>query len=180
MDNNCVQSGIITALVNGENFMEKQLDVRIVALSPMRVASACGFGPEPEGLAWTKLLTWARQQGLGGDFQGHRFFGFNNPSPTPGSPNYGYEQWITTEAGEQPEGDVTVKVFEGGLYAVARCQGPQNIYETWKALLVWCENSRYTMAPRQCLEECLSKDLIGLNEVPWDKVIFDLYLSIAE
>ena len=160
--------------------MEKQSEVRIVTLDPMRVACATGFGAQPEMLAWTKLLAWARQQGIANDFRGHRFFGFNNPSPTPGSPNYGYEQWITVESVEQPEGDVTVKDFEGGRYAVARCQGPQTIYETWKELLVWCENSPYAFAQHPCLEECLSVELLGLDEVPWDKVFFDLYMPVAE
>jgi DNA gyrase inhibitor GyrI len=160
--------------------MEKQLEVRIVALDPMRVASASGFGAEPEALAWTKLLAWAQRQGIPNDFHGYRFFGFNNPSPTPGSPNYGYEQWITAASAGQPDGEVSIKAFQGGLYAVARCQGPQNIYQTWKDLLVWCENSRYTMAQHQCLEECLSTELISLSEIPWDKVVFDLYLPIAE
>jgi hypothetical protein len=41
----------------------------------------------------------------------------NNPNPSPGSPNYGYEFWMTV-AGNTPEGDITVKDFEGGLHAV--------------------------------------------------------------
>ena len=73
-----------------------KLDVRIVQLEPLRVASALGFGPSPEAIAWEKILGWARQNGLPDAAStgatgkpAPRFFGFNNPSPSPGSPNYG-------------------------------------------------------------------------------------------
>lgn len=162
--------------------MANKLDVRMVRLEPMRVAYAIGFGKEPEYLAWTALLTWARQKGLfpGREGGGQRFFGFNNPSPTPGSPNYGYEQWLTVGPEAGAEGEVQIKDFSGGLYAVARCQGPENIYPTWKDLVVWGENSQYKMAAHQCLEECLSPELLNLPETPWEKVVFDLYLPVAE
>ncbi|NIW49114.1 MAG: MerR family transcriptional regulator, partial [Gammaproteobacteria bacterium] len=67
-----------------------ELPVRIVKLEPMTIASTYGFGEQPEIEAWEKLLSWAREIGL--SLKDHRFFGFNNPNPSPGSPNYGYEQ----------------------------------------------------------------------------------------
>ena len=67
------------------------IEVHIVQLAPMRVASAHGFGASPETLAWDKLTTWAKERGLWQDAAPRRFFGFNNPDPSPGSPNYGYE-----------------------------------------------------------------------------------------
>ena len=69
--------------------------VRIVRLEPMRVACASGFGPSPEGEAWDTLIGWAKSQGLLDDLDALRFFGYNNPDPSPGSPNYGYDQWVT-------------------------------------------------------------------------------------
>jgi hypothetical protein len=66
--------------------------MQIVKLEPLRVASAWAFGPQPEGAAWEILQTWAQARGLLHD--GARIFGFNNPSPAPGSPNYGYEYWL--------------------------------------------------------------------------------------
>jgi effector-binding domain-containing protein len=41
-----------------------EIDVRIVKLEPMQVASAYGFGEEPEYIAWGKLLDWAGRQGI--------------------------------------------------------------------------------------------------------------------
>ncbi len=158
--------------------MSPKLEVRIVKLEPMRVAATHGFGQGPESLAWEKMLAWLEPAGLKPKMAALRFFGFNNPDPTPGSPNYGYEQWVTVGPEVEPSSGVEVKDFPGGLYAVARCQGPQNIFETWKALLVWCENSPYKMVPQQCLEECLSRDLVSGPATAWEQVWFDLYLPV--
>jgi len=59
-----------------------ELEVRVITLEPMRVASAYGFGEQPETQAWTKILAWASSQGYE-DLSKHRFFGFNNPNPSP-------------------------------------------------------------------------------------------------
>jgi len=71
-----------------------ELAVRIVNLEPMRVASFHGFGPSPEHLAIQKLADWAAPRGYLVDRKQHRIFGFNNPNPSHGSPNYGYELWL--------------------------------------------------------------------------------------
>ena len=42
----------------------EDLNVRIVRLAPLRVASANGFGPNPEEQAWQTLLDWAKAGGL--------------------------------------------------------------------------------------------------------------------
>ncbi len=149
------------------------LQVRIVDLEPMRCAGAAGFGPEPEGIAWDTLLKWAEPAGLLS--QPHHFFGYNHPDPSPGSPNYGYEQWITVAASIQVEDPIKIKEFPGGRYAVTRCEGVQNIYATWQQLIVWREASPYHMGQHQWLEE-----LITPPNGPWDKAQFDLYMPIAE
>ncbi len=104
----------------------------------------------------------------------HRFFGFNNPDPSPGSPNYGYEQWLTVGPDIQPEGDVKIKNFGGGLYAVTRCKLPQ-ITETWRRLAAWREDSRYKYGHSQWLEESLSP-----AGTPLEDHVLDIYLPIAE
>ncbi len=149
------------------------LHVRIVDLEPMRCAGASGFGPEPEGIAWDTLLKWAEPIGLLS--QPHRFFGYNHPDPSPGSPNYGYEQWITVDASVQPIDPIQIKEFPGGRYAVTRCEGAQNIYATWQKLTVWREASKYRMGQHQWLEE-----LITPPSDDWEKAQFDLYMPIAE
>ena len=110
-----------------------ELNVRIVKLGPLRVASVLGYGKEPEDIAWKKLAAFAQAHGLFENLDQHRVFGFNNPSPSPGSPNYGYEFWITVDPALEAEGEVEIKAFSGGLYAVARCQVGGRPYETTPA-----------------------------------------------
>ena len=95
-----------------------ELNVRIVQMEPMRVASAHGFGTNPEEQAWTKILAFAKDKGI--DAGDARFFGFNNPNPSPGSPNYGYEQWMTVAPDVEAEGEITITEIPTRQYAVRR------------------------------------------------------------
>ena len=86
-----------------------ELNVRIVKLEPMRVASFHGFGTSPEHQAAENLIAWAGPKGLLDAGGKHRIFGFDNPCPSPGSPNYGYEFWITIEPHVKPEEAIEIK-----------------------------------------------------------------------
>ncbi len=154
-----------------------EFQVRIVRLEPTRVASVHGFGTSPEDQAWEKLAAWAKPKGF--DLKGHRIFGFNNPNPTPASPNYGYEFWMTVGPEVQPEGEVEIKDFPGGLYAVTRCEVKNAPGDTipacWSQFVLWRENSPYQMGTHQWLEEHIGQDTsLDSN---WD---LDLYMPIAE
>ena len=156
-----------------------KLDVRIVKLEPIHVVSFLGFGPSPEEQAWDQLTAWAGPRGLLEDPERHRLFGFNNPNPSAGSPNYGYEVWIVIGPDEvDDEEDVEVKDFEGGLYAVTKCPVPKEnfevIGETWKKLAAWREDSQYRHGSHQWLEEHLPADSPGIE------IVLDLYLPITE
>lgn len=156
------------------------LSVRIVELEPLRVASVHGFGESPELLAWQKLLTWAGSKGLLDEHgtkpteTAARIFGFNNPNPSLGSPNYGYEFWITVGPEIQSDATITVKEFAGGLYAVTRCQGVAAITATWQELVQWLVSSPYQHASHQWLEEHLHP-----VDAPLEEWHFDLYAPIA-
>ena len=152
-----------------------EMEVRIVHLEPMRVAAVLGFGASPESLAWDKMSAWLSATHLLDDGKPHRFFGFNNPGPSAGSPNYGYELWVTVDETVQPEGEVKLKEFSGGLYAVTRCKGVDNIFPTWQQFVRWCEESRYRSANHQWLEEHF-----GALGGPLEDLVLDLYLPIAE
>ena len=160
-------------------------EVRIVKLEKMRVASVLGFGSSPELEAWDKLLNWAGEKGLLGDLGKVRFFGFNNPDPSNGSPNYGYEQWMTVPSEIEGDKGVKVKEFPGGLYAVASCVGAGNIFPAWQKLVVWCEESIYEFGEGQALEELLNPEIFiqtdGTFKSPEsfaDALRFELYLSV--
>jgi effector-binding domain-containing protein len=151
------------------------IEVRIVDMEPLRVVSAHGYGTNPEEQAWSKILTFAESQGL--DLEPARFFGFNNPNPSPGSPNYGYEQWMTVGDEIDGEGDVIVKEIPARRYAVTRCEGLNVIGETWRQLVLWFEDSPHRKSPHwdQCLEELLTSP-----HVPYEEYTFDLYLPILD
>jgi DNA gyrase inhibitor GyrI len=148
------------------------MDVRIIHLEPLRVASVLGYGKEPEMQAWDKMFTWAESHQL--PDKSPRFFGFNNPSPSPGSPNYGYEVWITVGNDVKSDESVTVKDFGGGDYAVTRHTGVEGIPETWMQLSAWVETSPYRMASHQWLEEHIK---VG-RDVPPEQFVLDLFLPI--
>jgi len=158
--------------------MEK-LDVRIIKLEPMRIICFNGYGQEPEKQSFNKLLDWAKAKGLIDDGQPHRFFGYNNPNPSEGTPNYGYDTWISVDESVQPEGEARLIKFSGGLYAVTRCEVGDpygDIPGTWHKLVTWMENSRYHHGNHQWLEEHLSLPGQGRD----DGFVLDLYLPIAE
>jgi DNA gyrase inhibitor GyrI len=151
------------------------LDVKIVKLEAMRVICFNGYGEGPETLALNKLFGWAKVHGKRG-----RVFGYNNPNPAPGSPNYGYDAWMVVDGGVLGEGEARIIDFPGGLYAVARCsvtKPGEDIPDTWQALVRWREDSRYREASHQWLEEH-----IDLQQAAADGENFtlDLYLPIKE
>ena len=121
--------------------MENPIEVQFVQLEPMSVASFPAYGPEPEDEAWKNLVNWARPLGLLDEPDKHRIFGFDTTGPTPPSENRGYEFWIEVEAGFQPQGEVKIKAFGGGKYAVYRIPKVGHPWETipaaWQALVLW-------------------------------------------
>jgi AraC family transcriptional regulator len=151
--------------------------VRIVELPPLRVASAQAYGPSPEEGAWEKLTAWAKPKGLLDDREAHRIFGFNNPDPSPGSPNYGYEFWIVVSPEVEPEGEIKIVDFPGGRYAVTRCEtrgDMEKIGEGWRRLVVWREKSAHGPAYHQWLEE-----FMGYTDEAEKELVLDLYMPIA-
>lgn len=152
-----------------------EIEVRIVKLEPMRMISAYGFGAEPEGQAWEKIEVFANKHGLLPAEKYPSTFGFNNPNPSKGSPNYGYEIWLPVAQDVEPEGDLRIVDFRGGLYAVTTFKGLENIGDVWMKLVKWAEGSKYQRAHHQWLEE-----LTTPPGTPPEAYVFNIYLPIAE
>ena len=154
------------------------IEVRIVKLPPMRVACVNGFGEGPEEVAFSKMQAWAAAHNLLG--KPYRLFGYNNPDPSPGSPNYGYDVWITVDEPVQEDSEARIIEFPGGLYAVTRVQ-VQNPWEdipgAWQKLVKWMENSKYHHGRHQWLEEHIGPISNVVNELPFT---LDLYLPIRK
>jgi DNA gyrase inhibitor GyrI len=154
------------------------LAVKIVKLPPMRVVCVNGFGEGPEEIAFKKMKAWAEGHDLIG--KQYRLFGYNNPDPSPGSPNYGYDVWITVDESARADGEARILEFPGGLYAVTRIdvKNPgDEIPATWQKLVKWMENSKYHHGQHQWLEEHIGP----LEEMGGDQPFtLDLHLPIAE
>ncbi|MGD8565893.1 MAG: effector binding domain-containing protein [Candidatus Bathyarchaeota archaeon] len=162
----------------------KEFNVKIVKLEPMHVASAQVISTTPENQAWEKMRAWAEPKGLLEDLEKHPVFGFNNPNPSPDRKEYGYEFWIRVEPNMEPEGDIKIKKFEGGLYAVATCKLKEEIeseffqkegyLESWKKLVDWVKSSKYKFSKQQCLEKAHDPN------ASVEELVLDLYCSIEE
>jgi len=152
-------------------------DVRIVELPAMRVASALGYGENPEDQAWEKINALATKIGLKAGEPGYRTFGFDNPSPSPGSPNYGYEMWLVIDSEVTAEPPIEIKDIPATTYAVTRFTGLSKIGGVWRDLVAWFEESPYKYPPN-CppgLEEVLNP-----AETDPEKWTFDLYFPVQE
>ena len=162
----------------------KELEVKTVRLEPMRVASARAISKTPEHDAWEKMRAWAEPKGLLEDIEKHPVFGFNNPNPSPDSKEYGYEFWIRVEPDIKPEGEIDVKEFKGGLYAVTTCKLKEELeseffqkegyLESWKKIVDWVKSSKYDFAKHQCLEKAHEP---GASD---EELVLDLYCPIVE
>lgn len=153
-----------------------KLDVSIVTLEPMRVASVRAVSESPETDAWKKMRAWAELKGLLEDPEAHPVFGFNNPDPSPGQKEYGYEFWIRIGPDIKPEGEIQVKDFAGGLYAVTPCrvEDPfKDIPKTWEKLAEWVKSSKYKFGTHQWLEK-------HVWEAPYEELVLDLYCPIEK
>lgn len=154
------------------------LDIRVMKLPPMGVVCINGFGEEPERMAFEKMKTWAEAHHLLG--RKYRLFGYNNPSPSPGSPNYGYDVWLSVEGSIPADREARVIDFPGGLYAVTRIEVQRpgdEIPQAWQKLVRWMESSKYHQGRHQWLEEHIGPLDETVNALP---LTLDLYLPIAE
>lgn len=154
-----------------------EVEIRIVSLPGMRVASSYAFGPSPEEEAWKPIRRFAEERGVDPTSKGYRTFGFDNPAPSPGSPEYGYEIWMPIDAVTDVSPPLIPKDFKGGRFAVSRIVGLSCIGQGWKNLIAWLEDS-----PFEWLSERfeMMEELLNPAEPNPDRWIFDLYIPIRD
>lgn len=150
------------------------LKVRIVNLEPMRIACVRVISRSPENDAWQKLRAWAGPKGLLKNVKEYPVFGFNNPPPSPDQQEYGYEFWICIGPDVEVEGEIEVKEFPGGLYAVTTCTHLANIRETWMKLWNWVNSDKCIYKWRKTHE--LEKPLNP--ETSQENLVVELFLPI--
>ncbi|MBI5384168.1 MAG: GyrI-like domain-containing protein [Verrucomicrobia bacterium] len=150
-----------------------ELQVRVERLAPMRVARFRAFGRSPEPEAWARLRTWAEPCGLLKDNAAHPVFGFNNPSPSPGLEEYGYEFWIRIAPEAQVERGIETLDYPGGWHAVTTQHGFPNP-DVWMQLLEWVRRSPHRHRRTHELERP-HNPLAAEAEM-----VFDLYLPVEK
>jgi DNA gyrase inhibitor GyrI len=125
------------------------------------------------------MQRWASSKGLLDNPKNHPLFGFNNPNPSPGRAEYGYELWIRVDPGFEDEGQVEMKEFAGGIYAFTQCRlvgDPSgSVVEIWKKLWGWAQASeRYKWRRTHELEQ-LQDPLAAEKDM-----LLNLYLPVEE
>ncbi len=164
--------------------MTKELQVEIVQLEPMTVASVQAISKSPEEDAWKKMVAFAEPRGLLKDLKKNPIFGFNNPNPTAGKEEYGYEFWIRIDPKTELGKGVVKKKFDGGLYAITRCNLTQEatsqfmqehgMLGSWARLSEWFKSSGYKKGTHQWLEKSINPNR------PDEDLLLDLYMPIAK
>lgn len=145
----------------GENMnnIKTEFHARIVDLPGFSYVSFHAMGKSPETIAFDKLVTWAKPRGLFENPVDNPIYGFNNPNPKKGVPEYGYEFWLVVPSTFEEDG-VEVKHFDGGRYAVTTTQlfplSPDNVIPSWPRLVQWSKDEGYTCGTHQCLEKSLN------------------------
>ena len=115
------------------------------------------------------------------DDQNLRIFGYNNPNPSSGQKEYGYEVCITIGDSTVNENDlVKTKILEGGIYAVSGIKRKNEnfgneIVIAWQRFQNWLRDSKYAYGGHQWLEEHLGFDQ-DFNHIGG----IDLYMPIVE
>lgn len=130
-------------------------DVRILSLPACDMITYRVISASPEKDAWEKMMKWlSSKDHLDRRFL--RYFGFDNPGPSEGKTEYGYEVWVTKPDGLVIEDPFVEKKFQGGFYAVTVCT-LDNIGERWMQLCHWVKNNNiWEYREDICLEESIS------------------------
>jgi DNA gyrase inhibitor GyrI/DNA-binding HxlR family transcriptional regulator len=161
--------------------MTKDIQVEIVQLEPMTVARVQAISKSPEDDAWKKMYSFAEPRGLLKDQKKNPIFGFNNPNPSAGKEEYGYEFWIRIDPDMKLEEGVEKKEFKGGLYAVTRCNLTKEMtsstgeeLQSWVKLTEWLKSSGYKKGKHQWLEKSINPNK------PDEDILLDLCLPIEK
>jgi DNA gyrase inhibitor GyrI len=155
----------------------KDQDVRMVTLDPMWIASIRVTCEDPEREAVARVRAWADAKGFLADPDRHPIFGFDNPPfGRRGGPR-GYEAWVRIEDESDADASVELKRFDGGRYAVARCEVPGDPYDmipqAWERLADWVRGQGHKLGPHQSLE---MYPAMGPSEGGF---VVDLYCPVA-
>ena len=116
--------------------------VRIEEIEPMRAAFFHSLSNTPEEDSWNKAESWAREKKLLLVDSRIQIFG-RNIYPTEKPEPHGYGIYITLPPNFELESEIQERSIPGGLYALAKCNGLEEMSIKWPELWKWVENSDY-------------------------------------
>lgn len=134
------EEGTVTEQNHTSPVQTEKLNVRIVHLPPMTVASYHYIGNDPEEVVGDRVSRFVQESKLYEAKPDARMFGFNHPNPGILEDGlHGYEDWVTIPEDFPLPEDMTRKQFAGGLYAVLTIRFPE--FQYWWELNKWVEAS---------------------------------------
>ena len=158
------------------------MEVRLERLETMRAAHVHAFSESPEEDAWKKMVAWAKPKGLLEEDSGTRVFG-RNTYPTDAPEPHGYEFFLTVGAEVEAEGDIDIREIPGGLYAVLRFEGLENMKDAWERLWNWIKESEHEHIGWRKGEHGWHngfEEHLNPLEESMQKWIFDLWVQLKE
>ena len=90
------------------------------------------------------ILRFARSIGMESGSPDHRTFVFDNPGPSPGSPNYSHGIGLVIGPDVDAGDPVEIEEIPSAKCAATRRVGLENIGNCWRAHLAWFEDSSYS------------------------------------
>ncbi len=134
------EEGTMTEQNNIAPVQTEKLNVRILHLPPMTVASYHYIGKDPEEAVGDRVSRFVQESGLYKAKPDARMFGFNHPNPGILEDGlHGYEDWVTIPEDFPLPEDFTRKQVPGGLYAALTIRFPE--FQYWWELNKWVEAS---------------------------------------
>ena len=161
---------IVSSATKEEYIMEPI--VMIVKIDPIRVAVCNRISKSPEKDSYEVLRAWSEPKGLLKDPVKYPLFGRNNPNPSPGKKEYGYDFMLAIPADMKIDGEMKEGEIPGGTYAVVRTHF-ELITDMWIWLYNWTKEKGYKPTGNAYEEHILGVDI----EQPMN-MLFDLWLQL--
>lgn len=117
-------------------------NIQLKSIKSERAVYFHALSETPEEDAWNKTEEWAKKKGLFEKTSKIRILGCNT-YPTENPEPHGYGYFIIIPPNLEIEKSTTIRIIPGGLYAVLRCEGIENITEKWATLWKWVNDSKY-------------------------------------
>ncbi|HUU79130.1 MAG TPA: effector binding domain-containing protein [candidate division Zixibacteria bacterium] len=165
----------MTKAFSKEDDSYENLRVHFERLPPMRIVSFHAISKTPEKDASQKMNKWMEANGILFDGEKHPTFGFNNPNPTRGKDEYGYEFWLKVDDDFESKDDPKVKDISGYQYAVTTCWRLADIGRDWMNLARWVKEHDYDIIrDTHCLERA------HFSVATEDELILDLMIPVKK